>query len=109
MDSQLPELPEELPGLTENVVNTNYLTVYATPKFEYRVRHVNLSLNLPVSYARYNFDKAIANHDEVYFSPSLSMNWKPNNRFSGTFADESQSYPSRTHNDRLPHSEKRCG
>lgn len=84
MDSQLPDLPEELPGLTENVVNTNYLTVYATPKFEYWVRRVNLSLNLPVSYAHYNFDKAIANRDEVYFSPSLSFNWKPNNRFSGT-------------------------
>ena len=84
MDSQLPELPEELPGLTENVVNTNYLTVYATPKFEYWVRRVNLSLNLPVSYAHYNFNKAIANRDEVYFSPSLSFNWKPNNRFSGT-------------------------
>lgn len=84
MDSQLPNLPEELPGLTENVINTNYLTVYATPKFEYWVRRVNLSLNLPVSYAHYNFDKAIANRDEVYFSPSLSFNWKPNNRFSGT-------------------------
>ena len=84
MDSQLPELPEELPGTTENVVNTNYLTMYATPKFEYRMRRVNLSLNLPVSYAHYSFDKAIANHDEVYFSPSLTFNWKPNNRFSGT-------------------------
>ncbi len=84
MDSQLPEFPEELPGLTKNVVNTNYLTVYATPKFEYWVRRVNLSLNLPVSYAHYNFNKAIANHNEVYFSPSLSFNWKPNNRFSGT-------------------------
>lgn len=86
MDSQLPELPEELPGLTENVVNTNYLTVYATPEFEYWVRRVNLSLELPISYAHYSFDKAIANHDEVYFSPSLSFNWKPNNRFSGTLS-----------------------
>lgn len=84
MDSQLPELPEELPGTTENVVNTNYLTMYATPKFEYRMRRVNLSLNLPVSYAHYSFDKAIANHDEVYFSPLLTFNWKPNNHFSGT-------------------------
>ena len=84
MNSQLPALPEELPGVTENVVNTDYLTVYATPKFEYWLRRVNLSLNLPVSYARYNFDKAIANRDEVYFSPSLGFNWKPNNRFSGT-------------------------
>lgn len=89
MDSQLPpnidNLPEELPGLTQNVVNTNYLTLYATPKFEYWVRRVNISLNLPVSYAHYNFNKAIANHDEVYFSPSLSFNWKPNNRFSCAF------------------------
>lgn len=68
----------------KNVVNTNYITVYATPKLEYWVRRVNLSLNLPVSYAHYTFDKAIADHDEVYFSPSLSLNWKPNNRFSGT-------------------------
>lgn len=86
MDSQLPELPEELPGLTENVVNTNYLTVYATPEFEYWVRRVNLSLELPISYAHYSFNKAIANRDEVYFSPSLSFNWKPNNRFSGTLS-----------------------
>ncbi len=84
MDSQLPDLPEELPGLTENVVSTNYLTVYATPEIEYWVRRVNLSLDLPVSYARYSFDRAIANRNEVYFSPSLSFNWKPNNRFSGS-------------------------
>lgn len=74
MDSQLPDLPEELPGLTENVVSTNYLTVYATPEIEYWIRRVNLSLDLPVSYARYSFDRAIANRNEVYFSPSLSFN-----------------------------------
>lgn len=84
MDSQLPEIPQELPGITENVVNTNYLTIYATPKLEYWVRRVNILLNLPISYAHYSFDKAIANHDEVYFSPSLSFIWKPNNRFSGS-------------------------
>lgn len=84
MNSDLPDIPEQLPGLTENVINTNSFTVYATPKLEYWVKRVNLTLNLPVSYAHYSFDKAIANHDEVYFSPSLSFNWKPNNRFSGT-------------------------
>ncbi len=81
MDSQLPDMPAELPGVTENAVNTNYVTVYATPKFEYWVRRVNLALNLPVSYAHYTFDKALADRDEVYFSPSLSFNWKPDNRF----------------------------
>lgn len=84
MNSDLPDIPEQLPGLTENVIHTNSFTVYATPKLEYWVRRVNLTLNFPVSYAHYSFDKAMANHDEVYFSPSLSFNWKPNNRFSGT-------------------------
>lgn len=84
MNSELPELPEELPGLTRNVVNTDYLTLYATPKLEYWMRRVNMTLSLPVSYAHYAFDKAIADRDELYFSPSLSLNWKPGNRFSGT-------------------------
>ena len=87
MDSELSRnmdnRPEELPGMTENVIHTNSFTVYATPKLEYWVRRVDIILSIPVSYAHYSFDKAIANHDEAYFSPSLSFNWKPNNRFSG--------------------------
>ena len=82
LNTELPDMPEEIPGTTTNVLNTNYLTVYATPKFEYWVKRVNFSLDAPVSFAHYTFDKAIANRSEVYFSPSLSMNWKPNNRFS---------------------------
>ncbi|ROS82230.1 TonB-dependent receptor [Muribaculaceae bacterium Isolate-036 (Harlan)] len=82
LNTELPDMPEEIPGETVNVLNTNYLTVYATPKFEYWVKRVNFSLSAPVSFAHYTFDKAIANRSEVYFSPSLSMNWKPNNRFS---------------------------
>lgn len=82
LNTELPDMPEEIPGETANVLNTNYLTVYATPKFEYWVKRVNFSLNAPVSFAHYTFDKALANRSEVYFSPSLSMNWKPNNRFS---------------------------
>ena len=84
MNSELPDLPQELPGLTENIIHTNSFTAYATPKLEYWVHRVNLSLNLPLSYAHYSFDKAIANRDEIYFSPTMSLNWKPNNRFSGT-------------------------
>lgn len=81
LNTELPDMPKEIPGETTNVLNTNYLTVYATPKFEYWVKRVNFSLNAPVSFAHYTFDQAIANRSEVYFSPSLSMNWKPNNRF----------------------------
>lgn len=82
LDTELPDMPEEIPGETANVLNSNYFTVYATPKFEYWVKQVNFSLSAPVSFAHYTFNKALANRNEVYFSPSLSMNWKPNNRFS---------------------------
>ncbi len=82
LNTELPDMPEKISGTTTNVLNTNYLTVYATPKLEYWVRRVNFSLNAPISFAHYTFDKALANRSEVYFSPSLSMNWKPNNRFS---------------------------
>ncbi len=75
---------ENISGETENVLNTNYFTTYATPRFEYWVKRVNFTLNAPVSLANYTFDKALANRSEVYFSPSLGMNWKPNNRFSMT-------------------------
>lgn len=82
LNTELPNMPEEIPGTTTNVLNTNYFTVYATPKFEYWVKRVNFSLSAPVSFAHYTFDKALANRNEVYLSPSLSLNWKPNNRFS---------------------------
>lgn len=82
MNSVLPNVPEELPGITENVVHTNSFTVYTTPKLEYWIRKVDIALNLPVSYAHYTFDKAIANRDEMYFAPSLNLIWKPNSRFS---------------------------
>ncbi|MDE5877816.1 MAG: hypothetical protein K2H47_10025 [Muribaculaceae bacterium] len=82
LNTQLPDMPAEIPGLTENVLNTDYFTVYVTPKFEYWMKRVNLVLNAPLSFAAYHFDKAIANRSETYFSPSLSINWKPNNRFS---------------------------
>ncbi|MDE6680664.1 MAG: hypothetical protein K2J92_04850, partial [Muribaculaceae bacterium] len=80
--TELPEMPSEIPGLTENVLNTDYFTVYVTPKLEYWMKRVNFTLNAPVSFSAYHFDKAIANRNETYFSPSLSMDWKPNNHFS---------------------------
>ena len=61
LNTELPDMPEEIPGETVNVLNTNYLTVYATPKFEYWVKRVNFSLSAPVSFAHYTFDKAL--HD----------------------------------------------
>ena len=93
LNTDLPKLPEAIPGTTTNVLNTNYFTVYATPKFEYWVKRVNFSLNAPLSFSHYSFDKALANRSEFYFSPSLSMSWKPNNRFSFTLRGGAGRHP----------------
>ncbi|MCD8393540.1 MAG: TonB-dependent receptor [Bacteroidales bacterium] len=86
-NSDLTDLPEELPGATTNTIHTNSFTLYASPKLEYWVSRVNLVLTTPVSFAHYTFDKALANHSEGYFSPSVSANWKPNNRLQFTLRD----------------------
>lgn len=65
-----------------DVVHTDYFGVFASQKLEYRLRRVNFTLDAPISFARYGFDKAIADRSEFYFSPSLSLDWKPNNRLS---------------------------
>lgn len=65
---------------TVNVVETNHINLYATPKFEYRIGRVNLTLTSPLTVSSYRFHQAIANREEVYFSPSLHINWKPSQR-----------------------------
>lgn len=67
-----------------NAINTNYFTLFVTPKLEYWVRRVNFTLDAPLSLARYAFSESLADRSEAYFSPSLSLNWKPNNRVALT-------------------------
>lgn len=82
MNSDLTEIPEEISGDFVNTVNTDYFTVYVIPKFEYWINSFNFTLNAPLKYSYFTFDKAIADRDDIYFSPSLSVNWKPNNKLS---------------------------
>ena len=84
MDSDLSGLPDAIPGTRKNVVNINYQTIYTTPKAEYRIRRINLTLDAPLSLSRYAFGGALEDRAEAYFSPALSINWKPNNRLSAT-------------------------
>ncbi|MDE6298045.1 MAG: hypothetical protein K2M10_00165, partial [Muribaculaceae bacterium] len=79
-----PSDRSDLSDQLHNVVNTNYLTLYVTPKFEYWIKRLNFEFTIPLSFAHYSFDKELANRNEFYFSPSLSANWKPNNIFSMT-------------------------
>jgi hypothetical protein len=96
MHTQLPE-STALEGLlnteAENVLSTNYYTLYAAPKMEYWFKHVNLTLNAPISLTHYTFSQSLADRTEAYFSPSLSLNWKPNNRFNLTVRGSSGRSP----------------
>lgn len=80
MKSDLTGLPDAMPEMT-NAVNTNCFTLFATPRFEYRLKRMTFNLDAPVSVSAYSFHNAIADRRELYFSPSLSLNWIPDNRF----------------------------
>ena len=80
--SEMPNLPEEIPEETINVVNTDYVTIYSSPKFEYWINKLDFTMNIPISFTTYHFDKSLADRSDIYCSPSISVNWKPNNYFS---------------------------
>ncbi|MDE6237096.1 MAG: TonB-dependent receptor [Muribaculaceae bacterium] len=80
LNSVLPDIPDFLIGDRNNAMATNFVSVYATPKFEYWIKRVNIQLNVPLSYVYYHFNKVIANRHEGFFSPVLTFNWKPNNK-----------------------------
>lgn len=84
MENRPPELPAEIPTLTESAISTNRTSVSVTPKLEYWINRVDIKLNLPLTYSRYTFDKAMANRNEGYFSPSLTLDWKPGSHFQGS-------------------------
>jgi hypothetical protein len=94
--SQLPEstaLQDLLTAESVNVLHTDYFTLYASPKLEYWFKRINLTLDAPVSLTRYAFSQSVADRTEAYFSPSLSLNWKPNNRLNLTLRGSSGRSP----------------
>ncbi len=85
--------PSDASETIKNDINTNYFKVYAAPKFEYWLKRVNITLEVPVNFTQYTFDKALADRSEVYVQPSLSINWKPNNRISLNVYGSTERYP----------------
>ena len=65
-------------------VTTNYLSLYASPKLEYALKKVELTLQYPFNYTLYKFNGRIGNQSEYFHSPSLKVRWSPNPRFSVT-------------------------
>lgn len=77
-------LEDAVNGNTTGDVTTNYLSLYASPKLEYAIKKVELTLQYPFNYTLYKFNGRIGNQSEYFHSPSLKVRWSPNPRFSVT-------------------------
>ena len=77
-------LEDAINGNTIGDVTTNYLSLYASPKLEYALKKVELTLQYPFNYTLYKFNGRIGNQSEYFHSPSLKVRWSPNPRFSVT-------------------------
>ncbi len=69
-------------GIFTNLISTDSYQLFLTPKLEYWIKRVNISLSAPLSLSRFDFSKSIADHTEFIFAPSLNLNWKPSSRLS---------------------------
>lgn len=79
-------------------LTTDYLRVYASPKFEWSHRKVELTLRLPVNFYTYFFSGALADRSEFFISPSLSAKWKITPRMSLTLSGSARRSPASLHN-----------
>lgn len=83
LDSQCsPSWLDESDRSFVNTVGTGYVSVYASPRIEYFIKRLDISVSMPLRLSRYEFDKTIANRTECYASPSMNVTWKPDSRVS---------------------------
>ncbi len=80
-----------------NDMSTNYFRLFVQPKFELNMRRVNLSLRVPVNYYNYYFGGALPVRNEVFVSPSLSVQWKANSRHTVNFTGSINRTPANLH------------
>ena len=78
-------------------LTTNYLRVYASPKFEWNYKRMELSLNLPVNLYSYFFSGAMRNRTEFFISPSLAAKLHISSRMSLSLRGSARRSPASLH------------
>ncbi len=78
-------------------LTTNYLRVFASPKFEWNYKRLELTLNLPVNLYSYFFSGGLRNRNEFFFSPSLAARFRLTPRMSLTFRGSARRSPASLH------------
>ena len=97
-------LDSDLWGITnENLVDkeeltTDYLRIFAAPKFEWSYRKLELTLNLPVNLYSYFFSGGLRNRTEFFLSPSLAARFRITPRMSLTLRGSARRSPASLHN-----------
>lgn len=56
-------------------LTTDYLRIFASPKFEWSLRKLSFTLDLPVNLYSYFFSGALSNRSEFFISPTLSARY----------------------------------
>ena len=78
-------------------LTTDYLRVFASPKFEWNHKKLELTLNLPVNLYAYFFSGAMSNRTEFFWSPSLAARFRLTPRMSLTLRGSARRSPASLH------------
>ena len=78
-------------------LTTDYLRVFASPKFEWRYKILEFTLNLPVNLYSYFFSGAMSNRTELFLSPSLAARFRFTPRMSLTLRGSARRSPASLH------------
>lgn len=78
-------------------LTTNYLRVFASPKFEWNYKRMELSLNVPASLYSYFFSGGLSSRTEFFFSPSLAARFRLTPRMSLTLRGSARRSPASLH------------
>ena len=79
-------------------LTTDYLRIFAAPKFEWNYKKLELSLNLPVNLYSYFFSGGLRNRTEFFLSPSLAARFRITPRMSLTLRGSARRSPTSLHN-----------
>lgn len=63
---------DDLPGLSQERLTTDYLRLFASPKIEWNFRKLELTCNLPINLYTYFFSGGLSDRTEFFLSPALS-------------------------------------
>ena len=79
-------------------LTTDYLRIFAAPKFEWSYKKLELTLNVPVNLYSYFFSGGISNRTEFFLAPSLAARFRITPRMSLTLRGSARRSPASLHN-----------